>query len=564
MYRRNEKHIQKDLFDLDSFSMLELQKEIEKTEEYFFYQTLFSNIKEDLFAPLYCKDNGRPNAPINAMVSALVLKEKRNWTYEEMFKEIKYDLLVRAALGLFSLSGMPFNQATLFNFQNRLKGYEEKTNVNLFETAFDELTAEQLKKLKIKTNIARTDSFMIDSNIRSYGRLQLLIEVILRVYRILSESDKEKFNEQFSSYKESDSEHYIYQLKGSDLPHELSKITSLYYWIKLNLPSEYHSSEEYKIFLRVYDEHFKLDENEKFQMRDNSEISSDSLQSPDDPDATYRKKQGVDYRGQVCSVTETANPENDLNLITDVAVASNNTDDSKILNERLDKIGKKLPDLEELHFDGGYGSEDNDKALEKMEVTPVQTAVRGRKSEVSMNIEVTENDEMEVSCPNEQTVKAESTRKRFKACFDKEICESCPFKDNCPTKEQKKCRVYYFDESEVKRKQRHNSFANLPPGKRKIRANVEATVHEFTHRMRGHKLKVRGIFKTSLFVFATAIAINFGRIYRSNVKIFGEFSFNSCFSFIIAIIVEILDHFNRIIRCHECNYEFAAFEKHNR
>ncbi len=563
MYRKNEKHIQKDLFDLDPFSMLELQKEIEKTEEYFFYQIIFSHINEDHFAPLYCKDNGRPNAPINAMVSALILKEKRNWTYEGMFKEIKYDLLVRAALGLFSLSGMPFNQATLFNFQNRLKSYEEKTNVNLFETAFDELTAEQLKKLKIKTNIARTDSFMIDSNIRSYGRLQLLIEVILRVYRILSESDKSHFSEQFSSYKDSDSEHYIYHLKGSDLPHELSKITSLYYWIKLNFPSEYHSSEEYKIFLRVYDEHFKLDENEKFQMRDNSEISSDSLQSPDDPDATYRKKQGVDYHGQICSVTETANPENDLNLITDVAVASNNTDDSKILNERLDKIGEKLPDLEELHFDGGYGSEDNDKAFEKMEVTPVQTAVKGRKSEVSMNIEITENDEMEVSCPNEQIVKAESTRKRFKACFDKEICEQCPFKANCPTKEQKKCRVYYFDESEVKRKQRHNSLVNLPLDRRKIRANVEATVHEFTHRMRGHKLKVRGFFKTSLFVYATALAINFGRIYRYCVKETDLLFLNSIFTYIFFVIWKIFVYFNRIYGCSKCNYEFATFEEHD-
>ncbi|HHE37887.1 MAG TPA: hypothetical protein ENL20_04865 [Candidatus Cloacimonetes bacterium] len=346
MYPRNEKHIQKDLFDLDPFSMLELQKGIEKTEEYFFYQTIFSQINEDLFAPLFCKDNGRPNSPVNSMVSTLILKEKRNWTYDEMFKEIKYDLLVRAALGLFSFSGMPFNQATFFNFQNRLKEYEEKTNINLFDTVFDELTAEQIKKLKIKTNIARTDSFMIDSNIRSYGRLQLLIEVILRVYRILSKSDKKKFSEQFSSYKDTDSEHYIYRLKGSDLPHELSGITSLYYWIKLNLPSRYHSKNEYKIFLRVYDEHFELDEKDQFQMRANSEISSNSLQSPDDPDATYRKKRGIDYHGQVCSVIETANPKNDLNLITDVTVASNNTDDSKILNDRLDKIGEKLPDLE--------------------------------------------------------------------------------------------------------------------------------------------------------------------------------------------------------------------------
>ncbi|MCD4651649.1 MAG: hypothetical protein K8S56_07690, partial [Candidatus Cloacimonetes bacterium] len=39
------------------------------------------------------------------------------------------------------------------------------------------------------------------------------------------------------------------------------------------------------------------------------------------------------------------------------------------------------------------------------------------------------------------------------------------------------------------------------------------------HRMRGHKVKVRGHFKTNLFVYCTAIAINLGRIYRNNVKI---------------------------------------------
>ncbi len=557
MYRRNEKHIQKDLLDLDPFSMFELQGEIEKTEEYFFYQTIFSQINEDIFAPLYCDNNGRPNAPVNSMVSALILKEKHNWTYKELFKEMKYNLLARAALGCFSLSGMPFNQATLFNFQNRLKDYEEKTGENLFEHVFDVLTAKQLKKLKLKTDIARTDSFMIDSNIRSYGRLQLLIEVILRLYRVLSKSDKKKFGEQFSSYRNSNSEHYIYHLKGSDLPHELSKITSLYYWIKLNLPTKYHSSNEYKIFLRVYEEHFKLDENDKFQMRDNSEISSSSLQSPDDSDATYRKKRGVIYHGQVGSIIETANPENDINLITDVAVVSNNTDDSKILNERFDKIGEKLPDLKELHFDGGYGSEGNDQKLAKMEVTPVQTAVKGKKSEVSMHISVTENNELEVSCPNEQTVMAESTRKRFKACFDKDICEQCPFKDKCPTIEQKKNRVYYFSESAVKRKQRHNSFANLPLDKRKIRANVEATMHEFTHRMRGHKLKVRGIFKTTLFVFATAIAINFGRIYRYCMKKGYLLFLNSLLNLLFSVFEIIFANFDPIYGYRKCFHEFT-------
>ena len=34
-------------------------------------------------------------------------------------------------------------------------------------------------------------------------------------------------------------------------------------------------------------------------------------------------------------MTETANPENELNLLTDIAVKPNNTDDSDIMNDRI-------------------------------------------------------------------------------------------------------------------------------------------------------------------------------------------------------------------------------------
>lgn len=525
MYKRNDKHAQKSLFDLNPFSLPELQKDIEKTEEYFFYQTIFCNINEDIFAPLYCHDNGRPNASINAMVSALILKEKRNWTYKELFKELKYNLLPRIALGLFSFPEMPFNQATIFNFQNRLRVYEEKTDINLIKTVFDKLTTEQIIKLKHKTNIARTDSFMIDSNIRNYSRLQLLIEIILRIHRILSDSDKKKFKDQFANYKDLTSEHYIYRLKGSDISHELVKITSLYYWIKLNLPAKYFSHQEYVNFIRVYNEHFTFDEQEKLCIRDKSEMHSNTLQSPDDSDATFRSKRGKQYQGQLGNVTETASPENDIHLIVNVAVATNNTDDSKILNSQLEDICEKLPDLDELHTDGGYGSEDNDKFFEEKGIKQIQTAVKGKQAEVVMNVDVLEEEKenkdavIEVSCPSKQRVKASKTRRRYKACFDKELCKACPLTDKCPAKEQKKCRTYYFSKEEIRRKQRLSNLAKIPPNRRKIRANVEATVNEFTHRMRGHKVKVRGHFKTNLFVYCTAIAINLGRIYRNNVKI---------------------------------------------
>jgi hypothetical protein len=39
-------------------------------------------------------------------------------------------------------------------------------------------------------------------------------------------------------------------------------------------------------------------------------------------------------------------------------------------------------------------------------------------------------------------------------------------------------------------------------------------MREFSRRLEGGKLKVRGRFKAQLFALTTAIGINFGRVYR--------------------------------------------------
>jgi Transposase DDE domain/Transposase domain (DUF772) len=513
MFKKNKGHLQQDIFCEDPFAVSRVFKKLEKSEEYFFYKIILCNIDEDMFSPLYCNDNGRPNAPINVLVGAIILKEKRNWTYKQLIKEVEYNLAARTALGLFSLDDMPFNEATNFNFLNRLRAYEYKHHVSLFNEVFNSLTKQQIEDLKIKTNIARTDSYMIDSNIRAYGRIELLIEVLLRFYRILSDTDKTLFVNRYTSYQEKGSQHYMYDLKGSDLSHEAEKISGAYHWLKTFIADNYQSTDEYKIFTRVFEEQFKIEESNKLVLRDPKEMGSDTLQSPDDPDATFRKKNGK-HQGQVSSVTETANPDNDLNLIVDIVNSPNNIDDSHILNERLPEIKKMLPDLEELHFDGGYGSVDNDSKMRKMGIMPVQTAVKGVKDNAEMNIEINDKNEIIVTCPHGRTVIAGKARKRYRAAFDFNKCEDCPLFKKCRAATHGNLGKYYFNEEVMYRKIRHHNILRIPAERRKIRANVEATMHEFTHRMNGHKLKVRGAFKASLFTFATAIAINFGRIYR--------------------------------------------------
>lgn len=513
MFRKNTSHQQPSLFGIASqLSELKLKK-LKKSKEYDFYRLVFCKIKEQDFSVLYSDVFSRPNAPVNSLVASIILMYHNGWTTEQLFNHIDFDLLTRTALGLDGLDETPFCPATFFNFQNRLLSHFIQTGENLLEWVFDNLTGQQLKALKVKTDIQRCDSFMAMSNIRSYSRTQLLVEMLMRLHRILSDQDKKRFNDVLEPYIKQSSGQYIYKLERSQIPHELEKLGRLYQRLYEALKGSYAEVEVFRIFERVYHEHFTVVK-DKVQVRPGKELDGSTLQSPDDIDATYRQKNGQHYRGQSVNVVETANRENQVNLITDVAVCSNDTDDSVILNERIEPIKDKTPDLDELHTDGAYGSEDNDKKMEQLEVTHVQTAVRGRKAEVAMQIEQTKDDQYTVRCPK-QCVSSQVTRKRYKACFDVGICKQCPLSEACPTKEQGKQRVYYFDRSDYLRGKRNRNIESLPPERRRLRPNVEATVKQFTKPFNHKgKLKVRGLFKTMLYAYSMAVSINFGRVWR--------------------------------------------------
>lgn len=76
--------------------------------------------------------------------------------------------------------------------------------------------------------------------------------------------------------------------------------------------------------------------------KDSKELNSSMLQSPDDEDATYRKKRDQQSKGFTIIATETANPENDIQLLTDIAVNKNNIDDSNILENRIGDLCKVI------------------------------------------------------------------------------------------------------------------------------------------------------------------------------------------------------------------------------
>jgi hypothetical protein len=521
VFRPNETHRQQNLFGVQSRLPRHTWELLKESLEYAFYEEIFCRIPESVFAELYDDSPAtRPNAPVNRLVGALILQHMRDWTFEELIDRITFDVKVRAALGLWTLEEVAFCRATLFNFQKRVREHMGTTGRDIFACVFDLLTAEQIERFGLKGEIQRCDSTQVGSNIRAFTRIELLVEVVLRMWRVMGEAGQARHAEQFELYvKAKTSGHFLYRLRRSELGAALEKLGAFYAWMVEALKAEYGDTEIYRIVCRLFAEQFTCVE-EKVAVRAGKEIRSDSLQSPDDLDATYREKDGEAFHGFVLHATETADPENPLQLVTDVVVEPNNRDDSRILHDRLPVMKEKTPDLGELHTDATYASEDNDRLEARLEIAHVQTAIRGHLSPAPIHIERDESGRFRIRCSAGHMVQGQPTPTRFKAAFPASACAGCPFAGSCPGQPMARGgRTHYFTEDDLLRQARHRRLQELPQERRTLRANVEATMRQFNAPLRNGKLRTRGLHAAGRYGSLRAVGINFGRIYRHQRRI---------------------------------------------
>lgn len=536
MFRRNDGHIQG---GFSSFEMLmpdKMKKKVMKSAEWGFYNEVFSKIDEDIFREMYSDKHSRPNAPVNVLAGSLILKELKKWTYSELFHHIEFDILTRVALGLHDLSMDHYARSTLFLFQQRLEEFERVHGRKLMKELLDSLNLEIISRMGITTETIRIDSTFLDSNIRRYGRIQLLVEGLQRLWRILDDKDKKKYKDLFAPYIKESSEHFIYNLESGESGKRLDDLAKIYTGLHLSLCGKYEDNGFFtEIFSRLKIEQIKVEEG-KIESRPQEEIHSGYLQSPDDTEATYRNKRGEQHRGYSAQITETVDTEKGLSLITDVAVTPNNRDDSSYLEEKID--GYIESGVKEIHVDGGYGSERIDEKLSGHDdVNLYQSAVKGRKKGVDLSIIRKEDGRYSVKCPLQEAA-ASKTKSRFKVKFDQTICRECPHQANCSAGKNKgKC---YFSHSDYSKQKRHNAMKELPEEKRNIRSGSERTMFELFHdRKANKKMRFRGRFAMELNTICRAIGTNFNRVFRYNSqkpRKTGELSLNALLLAIIYLL----------------------------
>lgn len=526
MYKPNKRHLQPLLISNVNELPEKKRKRLANSWAEDFYRDFFSRIDEEAFAGLYVDYPSRPNVPVNWLVGLETLKAGFGWSDEELYDHFCFDLQVRYALGIHDLNESDFDLRTLYYFRERLSRYNLEHGENLLTQAFEAITDQQLTSLQIKTGKQRMDSTQIASNILEMSRLQLLVEAVQRVQRSLSEDDQPRYAETFAPYVQGHSGQYVYRIKGQAATQtHLQQIGEVIAHLLEELRPGYAQEPSYQVLERFFADNFQV-EDQALRPKANRELEASCLQSCDDLEATYRKKGGRTYKGYVANLSETCDPENEVQLITKVQVAANNTNDNSLLLEALPDL-KNRTSLETLYTDGPYAGPEVDQALRQHQVEQIQTGINGRILDPTKlylaDFEIEQDEQgipTHITCPQGQSVPVELSRRgrSYQADFDPALCATCPFhlEARCPARPGKKRTSFrlsftpkHMAVAQRRRKMRQSKLEGKNP-----RAAIEGTVREVKHPFPAGKLPVRGLFRMTYLMVSSAAMTNVRRIHH--------------------------------------------------
>jgi len=153
VFRENKDHLQEDLFSSFSWMNKKTQEQLLKTWAPIYYQHVFRQIDESPFAVLYCADNGRPNFPVNILLSLEFIKHMKDYTDEEVIEQFYYNYQIHYALGLRNLGELYLAPRTLYEFRERVYRYttDNAGKEDLIFGQFEQLTEHFIDVAKITT-----------------------------------------------------------------------------------------------------------------------------------------------------------------------------------------------------------------------------------------------------------------------------------------------------------------------------------------------------------------------------------------------------------------------------
>lgn len=508
------------LFDSLGFLSERKQRILVKSWAKPFSEIIFHNIDEMMFAPLYSeKRNSRPNAPVNVIVGALILKELNGLTDDEIIEECEFDFRYQYALHTTSYENQPLSDRTFSRFRERNAAYELTTGVDLIHDCITSLSEQILKFMEINPTIKRMDSMMIGSNIRQMGRVELLYTCIANLVRKLSQDSNCNLIDNLRNYEDPNNRNrVVYHDKITSNNDKLQKLINDATNLLPKCKEEYENTDEYQLLLRALNEHSKDTGNGKRIPKNKEDgMTPDILQNPSDPDATYRFKAGKSYKGYSANIVETVDEKG--SIVTDYQYDVNTRSDASFIKEYIDN-SDNYDETITLITDGAYASEENHQLASEKNIELLTTGLLGRKPrKILSKFELDEDGKAVKSCPNGNAPKSGSyiwQTDSIRVSFHRHQCEGCPYQSECNPELKTRTATMLIPLKSRRRILESSEIMDEDTRKLigRIRNGVETVPSIIRNKYLVDKMPVRGKLKTKQFFGFKVAALNVSKLLR--------------------------------------------------
>jgi hypothetical protein len=355
-------------------------------------------------------------------------------------EEILFDVRYQHALHTTSAKEQPFSDRTLSRFRERLYNYEVETGIDLIKQEIESLAANFTELMKINPNMKRMDSVMVSSSCKNMGRLEILYTCVANMVKAIDKTGEVNIlKKEYMRYMENDDKNRtIYRAKNEQVETRLEQVVNDAVELMELCGDGYQGLKEYQVLKRVVEDQ-TIDEDGKIKVKRKQEIATDSLQNPSDEDATFREKAGKKHKGYVGNFVETFD-ENGA-IITSFDYDKNTHSDIEFCKEEIEKQGKQDESVI-LISDGAYGSVETVQLATENNIELITTSLVGKTpDELLADFSVDETAKTINFCPaghKPTDCKYKENIDTYRAHFDKETCQNCPYHDRCGAVLQKR------------------------------------------------------------------------------------------------------------------------------
>lgn len=462
-----------------------------------FREQVVMRIDESIFSGLFNETTGAPNASIRTLIGMMILKESFAWSDSQLFEHCRFNLLVRSSLGLFNMNDSLPVESTYYLLRKRIYDHQKQCGEDLIGKVFANITSDQIREFDVNGRNIRMDSKLIGSNIAIFTRYEIIHQTLCMFYKSLDKAAKSRLfvvdRKQLELLMKEESSKTVYHSTKDELRSRLQTIGILIYNLLNRLG--YLQTEFYQLLQRVFNEQYKISEDQQIELRPKEEISSSSVQSPHDPDSAYRNKQGQQVKGYSVNITETCS-KGKLNLITSVIVEKANTPDTSFVEPAIESTVEVTgQQVERIYLDGAYQSPSNDDCCEDIDL--VYTGMQG--FEPRYDLEMTSVGLLVTDTKTGEQMKAVLVKKNKNSKEDR-------WRITTPN------GYYYFNQQSIRASRLRREIKGRTVEELHKRNNVEATIFQLGIPLRNNKSKYRGLIKQRIWTYCRCLWINLIRI----------------------------------------------------